>query len=335
MYKRKIIAVMAAAVMSCSVIGAENLGAFAEEMSPAAEAAAEGAYEYALLEDGTAEITKYTASGEGIVSIPSEIGGKKVTVIGSRAFSSADITEVIIPDTVTVLGDHAFFFCRKLVRVDIPDSVTTIGNSCFWGDDELLSADLPDSVTHMDGLVFARCAKLRTIRLPSGLEEIPGYTFENCTSLEKVQIPDTVKKIGGLAFCGCTSLRSLDIPAQAVPADNSVGVYADFKPDGTYTLEKIDGFTMYVYKESPAEKYAVDNGIAYNYAESAPVTLKGDISGDGDINVTDLSALAAHVKSIRALSSTALEAADVNSDGEVDVTDLTKLAAHVKGIKPL
>ena len=63
--------------------------------------------------------------------------------------------------------------------------------------------------------------------------------------------------------------------------------------------------------------------------------LLGDLNRDGDINVTDITLMEAHVKSIRALNEYGLKAADVNGDGDINVTDLVKLVAHVKGIKPL
>ncbi|MBQ8967834.1 dockerin type I repeat-containing protein [Ruminococcus sp.] len=61
----------------------------------------------------------------------------------------------------------------------------------------------------------------------------------------------------------------------------------------------------------------------------------GDINGDGEINVTDLTILCAHVKSIRAVAQDSEYYADVNGDGDLNVSDVTKLAAHVKGIRPL
>lgn len=59
----------------------------------------------------------------------------------------------------------------------------------------------------------------------------------------------------------------------------------------------------------------------------------GDVNGDGKVNVTDISKVAAHVKGIKKLDSES--AADVNGDGKVNVTDISKIAAHVKGIKAL
>ena len=61
--------------------------------------------------------------------------------------------------------------------------------------------------------------------------------------------------------------------------------------------------------------------------------IKGDLTGDNSVTVTDLSTLAAHVKGIKELDNEA--PADVNGDGKVDVTDISLIAAHVKGIKLL
>ena len=58
----------------------------------------------------------------------------------------------------------------------------------------------------------------------------------------------------------------------------------------------------------------------------------GDLNSDGEINVTDVVKLAAHVKSIRALDSRGQTRADLNGDGDINVTDFNILAAYVKGI---
>ena len=70
--------------------------------------------------------------------------------------------------------------------------------------------------------------------------------------------------------------------------------------------------------------------------QPVPVKLKGDTTGDGDLNVSDLAKLAAHVKGIRSIKGDdALFNADINNDGDINVTDLTLLAAHVKGIRAI
>ena len=70
---------------------------------------------------------------------------------------------------------------------------------------------------------------------------------------------------------------------------------------------------------------AADNGKYY----------KGDVDGNGAVNVSDISVTASFIKGIRSLSTEAYQAADVNSDTQVNVTDISMIASHIKGIKAL
>ena len=63
--------------------------------------------------------------------------------------------------------------------------------------------------------------------------------------------------------------------------------------------------------------------------------MLGDVNGDGEINVTDIAMVAAHIKGIKALDENAVKAANVNGDAEVNVTDIAMIAAHIKGIKAI
>lgn len=67
----------------------------------------------------------------------------------------------------------------------------------------------------------------------------------------------------------------------------------------------------------------------------AETTGVGDVNGDGKINVTDISKVAAHVKNVKALTTDEQDRADVNGDGKINVTDVSLLAAHVKNVKKL
>lgn len=92
-----------------------------------------------------------------------------------------------------------------------------------------------------------------------------------------------------------------------------------------------------------AEKVKVyDDCVTVWYKKGAkPYTVKsfirGDINMDGNVNVTDLNILAAHVKGIRSLNTCTDDEpyyiADINADGERNVTDVNKLAAYIKGIR--
>ncbi|MBQ8965528.1 MAG: dockerin type I repeat-containing protein [Ruminococcus sp.] len=71
----------------------------------------------------------------------------------------------------------------------------------------------------------------------------------------------------------------------------------------------------------------------WSYIKFKLGSIKGDVNDDGEVNVTDLMAVAAHVKAIRPLTDPGI--ADINGDGDVNVTDLSAIAAHVKGIRAL
>ena len=79
-------------------------------------------YQYILLEDGTAEITGYSGFAESL-TVPAEIDGHTVTGIGDRAFSFCfNMAEVTLPDSVTSIGNYAFYGCGSLTLTVSRDS---------------------------------------------------------------------------------------------------------------------------------------------------------------------------------------------------------------------
>jgi hypothetical protein len=80
--------------------------------------------------NGAITITGYAGS-DGDFTVPQAINGLPVTDIGPWAFYSASITNVIIPDTITIIEDGAFFDCESLTNVTIGNSVTSIGDWTF------------------------------------------------------------------------------------------------------------------------------------------------------------------------------------------------------------
>ena len=194
-----------------------QLAAEAEE-STYIEAAYGLQLKYDYLSDGTIEITKFVSSTSSDIELPSVIDGKSVTSIGYRAFNADDIeacsnlTSIIIPDSVTGIGDYAFYNCTSLTDVTIPDSVTSIGMCAFEHCESLTDVMIPGSVTSIGWGAFRDCINLIDVTIPDGVTSIESFAFQNCTSLTTVTIPDSVTSIGGYAFYNCTSLKSITIP---------------------------------------------------------------------------------------------------------------------------
>ena len=94
------------------------------------------------------------------------------------------VTDLVIPDSVTSIGDGAFSGCSNLASVVIPDSVTSIGNSAFSGCRNLASVVIPDSVISIGNSAFSGCTSLTSVTIPDSVTSIGYDPFEGCTSLE-------------------------------------------------------------------------------------------------------------------------------------------------------
>jgi hypothetical protein len=123
---------------------------------------------------------------------------QKTTLI---AYPSAT-DNVIIPDSVTTIGQAAFRNCYNLPSVIISDSVTTIGRSAFWNCTSLTSVYIPDSVTDIGSSAFWNCRSLTSVYIPEGITAIGDWAFFSCKSLTSVTIPNSVTTIGNSAFAG-------------------------------------------------------------------------------------------------------------------------------------
>ena len=147
------------------------------------------------------------SSREKTVVIPNS-----VTNIGDYAFSTcSSLTGITIPSSVTNIGDHAFFCCTSLTSITIPDGVTSIGNYAFFYCHSLTSITIPDSVTSINAYAFDGCRSLTSIAIPDGVTSIGESAFSDCTGLTSITIPGSVTSIGNFAFYVCSSLTSTTI----------------------------------------------------------------------------------------------------------------------------
>lgn len=122
-----------------------------------------------------------------------------------------EIKELIIPNTVTSIGDFAFYGSRSLTSVTIPNNVISIGQSSFYNCSSLLSVTIPNSVTSIGDYAFSRCRSLTSITIPNSVINIGNNAFSLC-NLTSITFPKSVRNIGSYAFCGCSQLASITLP---------------------------------------------------------------------------------------------------------------------------
>ena len=121
-----------------------------------------------------------------------------VTTIGDKSFySSGKLTSVVIPNSVTSIGNNAFSY-SALTSVVIPSSVTRIGDLAFF-ENQLTSIIIPNSITVIKIFSFAY-NNLSSVTIPNSVIEIESFAFRDNPNLTIVDIADTVEKIGSDAF---------------------------------------------------------------------------------------------------------------------------------------
>ena len=222
-----------------------------------------------------------------------------VTSIGDDAFWGCNgLTSINIPDSVTSIGDEAFCHCSGLRSINISNSVTSIGKWAFHNCEGLTSVNIPDSVTNIGDSVFDDCSGLTSINVETGNTIydsrnncnaiIETATNTLITGCKNTTIPNSVTSIGDNAFWGCKGLTSVNIP-------NSVTSIGDFAFDGSKGLTSInipDSVTSIGDHAFADCKRLAD---VYCYAENVPST-KYNVFNNSDIKKATLHVPAASIE---------------------------------------
>lgn len=263
---------------------------------------AEG-FSYVVLENKYAMITGITVEKsyqiKDVLEFPEELNGYTVKYIGDdfqlgyyETFDAEYVKKIIIPDTVTYIGDYAFAFDSgshyddyvsgvetielssnltyigsnafeyntKLKEINIPETVSYIGSDAFRGCDSLEEVYIPSTVINMEQAIFSCCDNLKRVIIGEGIEKIPPHTFESCDKLKKVVLPDSVWYIGEYAFYNCKSLKSVKVTDDYSYGTKAFGYYKNNKGKVVYN----ENFKLKVY-ETEGEKF---NNSSTRYGSS-------------------------------------------------------------------
>ena len=119
--------------------------------------------------------------------------------------------ELIIPDSVTNIGNYAFYDCDSLTSVTFGENnqLIRIRPYAFYGCEGLTSITIPDEVSEICPYAFSDCTSLTSVKILSGVFYIDNNSFKGCTSLASIEIPASVTTIGEYAFYGCDSLKDV------------------------------------------------------------------------------------------------------------------------------
>ena len=205
---------------------------------------------------------------------------------GHLFMNGTEVTSLTIPQSISKLNSFVFYGCSGLTSVTIPNSLTSIGVCAFSHCSGLTSVTIPNSVTSIGGYAFSNCSGLTSVTIPNSVTSIGEGAFRNCSSLASVNIPKTVTDIGSYAFYGCSALESFH---SRIERPGGVVTYGSNIFDYT-TKQKA---TLYIPKDT---KILYFNTLPWSeflniQEEGDSEPIKGDVNGDGKLDVTDVTAL--------------------------------------------
>ena len=204
--------------------------------------------------------TKYTGDIAGWCNINFKTGHSNPMSCSHNLYiNDVEVKNLVIPNSVTSIGNYAFYKCLSLNSVTIPNSVTSIGEWAFascrcltktnytgdiagWcginfgnysanptayshnlyiNDVEVKDLLIPNGVTSIGKIVFAYCSCLTSVTIPNSVTSIGDYAFSKCSRLTSIKIPNSVTNIGDYAFYGCDKLTSVTISKHCKIMSNS------------------------------------------------------------------------------------------------------------------
>lgn len=258
--------------------------------------------------------------------------------IGENMFINCNLSSIVMPDNITVIGTGAFKGCVNLVSVSIPEKVTNIKSSAFEGCSQLESVVFPQNITELGGQSFKGCKALKTFTFPK-VTSLADEILSGCDALVSVTIPETVTAVASLVFAGCMKLAEIHVAASLPPDIWSWQPFQNvdkntcklFIPAGSlasYNSAKEWGdFTNKIEEDGEIEPKIVEVAEAGTLSTFISVGEKNvikDLTVIGDLNGTD-------IRFIREMAGRTYD--DKECAGSLEILDLSQ-ANIVEGGEP-
>lgn len=140
-------------------------------------------------ENGEVTITDYTGTREHVL-IPSEIGGFPVTALADKAFYEKHVTTVVVPDSVTEIGDLCFSGDNYLVSLTLPDGLAELSYGALESCYSLMDFDLPKGLKTIGEGALQSIFYLTHLTIPAGVTDIEQMNFLMMHGLEEVSVAE-------------------------------------------------------------------------------------------------------------------------------------------------
>ncbi len=279
--------------------------------------------------------------------------GPNVEYLPPGFIAGSLVTEVNIPNSVTSIGESAFSGCTGLDSIDIPNSVTSIGDRAFSGCTGLDSIDIPNSVTSIGDMAFSGCSGLSgSLTIPKSLTKIGNWAFLHCKRLKKLYWNardcifdgDNNSSNTHYPFGGCDSLCQIVIGSE-------VEYIGDILYNEYFNIDTVTCYAVVppIISKNCFSQVTYNNAVLCVPRESVEIyrntkrwqeffkciaietipgggggeeLLRGDVDGDGQVTIADVTAL---IDLLLSGTGDSNPAADVDGDGVVTISDVASL----------
>ena len=172
----------------------------------------------ALIIDGGRALWAYAVAATNTTfSVP-----MGVTEIGSHVFYQSQLTDIMVPQGITIIGDQAFAGCTGLRELALPEGLTSIGASCFLSCTNLESIILPETLTKISNNAFQNCVSLESIILPNSIRTVNGQAFYLCSGLKEIKICGNITTFRTTVFSDCPNIEKLVISSNVTALPSSL-----------------------------------------------------------------------------------------------------------------
>lgn len=232
-------------------------------------------------------------SGLSKVIVPDIVGWCGISFTGNNnplfyarhlySDENTEITELIIPNSVTNIGNYAFHGCSGLTSVNIPNSVTNIGNGAFYGCRGLTSVNIGNSVTSIGSSAFYGCSGLTSVNIGNSVTSIDSYAFYGCKELLDIycyaqNLPTTVSSISySIFYNSYIEYATLHVPASAIEAYKTTSPWSEF---GTFVA-------IGDYEQQVGPKIETIGGITYIIDADTKEAIVTDVEANKSIIVPE------------------------------------------------
>ena len=178
------------------------------------------------------------------------------------------MTSVEIANSVTSIGNSAFYSCRSLTSVEIGNSVTSIGSYAFGDCWSLTSVEISNSVTSIGDYAFYCCSSLTSVEMGNSVTSIGDYAFYVCKNLKKlISYAEVPPVCGSRVFSGVNTQEcTLQVPEKSISAYRQADQWKEFSLIED-VLTAIGGVTVDGAVPATADVYSTNGMLIKRNAE--------------------------------------------------------------------